>query len=193
MEVIDHNLDYRGYWTSTKETDTHIFDTSLANATINICKDNIKTIVDIGCGNGKYTSYFNDNGFYCIGFDGSPLTPELTNNLCHIMDFSEPANVGEYDLVFCLEVGEHIPKEYEQIFLDNIIRAAKKDVILSWALIGQQGDGHVNCQNNDYIIREMLLRGFNLDPDKSNFLRKEASLDWLRGTIMYFKKYGYNS
>jgi 2-polyprenyl-3-methyl-5-hydroxy-6-metoxy-1,4-benzoquinol methylase len=193
VEIISDISDYRGCWSSVKEVRSHIFDESLCGAISSISKDNLKTVVDIGCGNGRYTMYLNENGFDCIGFDGSPLTPEITNNLCAIKDFSYPVNVGKYDLVLCLEVGEHIPVEYEQIFIDNICRAAKKDVILSWALIGQGGEGHVNCRNNEYIITEMLLRGFNLDINKSNYLRERSTLDWFRGTIMYFKKYGYES
>jgi len=148
----------------------------------------LKTIIDIGCGNGEYTRIFLKNGFACIGLDGSPLTPELSNNLCKIMDFSESVDIGKFDLVFCLEVGEHIPSEYEQTFIDNICRASKNDIILSWAVEGQGGTGHVNERNNDYVIKEMSIRGFEIDNESTNFLRKQCKIPWFKGTIMYFKK-----
>jgi hypothetical protein len=90
--------------------------------------------------------------------------------------------------VFCLEVGEHIPVQYEQTFIDNVCRAAKNDIVLSWAIIGQGGDGHVNCRNNDYVINQMAIRGFTIDIGKSNQLRNCANLFWFKNTVMYFKK-----
>jgi cyclopropane fatty-acyl-phospholipid synthase-like methyltransferase len=178
----------RGYWLSTDETSTHVCDIDLTYAVIHLIKDRLKTIIDIGCGNGEYTRIFLKNGFACIGLDGSPLTPELSNNLCKIMDFSESVDIGKFDLVFCLEVGEHIPSEYEQTFIDNICRASKNDIILSWAVEGQGGTGHVNERNNDYVIKEMSIRGFEIDNESTNFLRKQCKIPWFKGTIMYFKK-----
>jgi SAM-dependent methyltransferase len=178
----------KGYWLSTNETNTHVYDKLLCDATIFLIQNSIKTIIDIGCGNGAYTINFLQNGFDCVGFDGSPLTPELTNNVCQIKDFSEYVDVGKYDLVFCLEVGEHIPAKYEQIFIDNICRAAKDYIILSWGIVGQGGTGHVNCRNNDYIINEMLKRGFNFNLNDSNYLRKNSNFSYFKNTIMAFNK-----
>ena len=187
-QIPDLGPDYRGYWRITDNVVDHVFDEVLTDVIINIVKNDVKTIVDIGCGDGSYTNHFNEKGFTCIGFDGSPLTPELTDYTCYIRDFSNPIDVGKYDLVLSLEVGEHIPLEYEQIFLDNLCRAAKNDIILSWAIIGQGGWGHVNCRNNNYIINQMLMRDFNLDMEKTKILRENCSLYWFTNTIMYFKK-----
>ena len=41
--------------------------------------------------------------------------------------------------VMSLEVGEHIPADYEAIFLDNLARHAKEGVLLSWARPNQGG------------------------------------------------------
>jgi hypothetical protein len=166
----------RGYWLSKEETNTHRFDKRLCDAVINLVKNTVKTIVDVGCGNGAYTMHFIGNGFNCIGYDGSPLTPELTNGLCFIKDFSEYVDIGEYDLVFSIEVGEHIPVEYEQIFIDNLCRAAKNYIILTWAYKWQGGIGHVNCRDDDYVINEMLKRGFNLDLNASKYLKENSTL-----------------
>lgn len=176
----------RGIWLDEEETKIHSFDEKLCKAIIKTIKGN-KTVVDIGCGDGRYTKALIGAGFDCIGFDGSPLTPKITNGLCGIMDFSDPVDIGEYDVVLCLEVGEHIPKDYEQIFIDNICLATKGVIILSWAVEGQPGYGHVNCQNNDYVISEMSDRGFFYNFDKSEYLRKNSELWWFKDTTMYFK------
>ena len=176
----------RGYWLDKSATDTHMFDPVLCDAIVRSFTD-MKTIIDIGCGNGKYTSALNEAGYLCLGFDGSPLTPELTNMRCDVMDFSQSVNIGKFDLVLSLEVGEHIPVEYEQTFIDNLCNHSKKSILISWAVEGQPGTGHVNCRNNDYIISEMKKRDFIFDEDISQYFRDNSYLPWFKNTLMYFE------
>ena len=139
-------MDVRGNWTTKEETDTHVFDRALCDAIIIVCENQgINSIIDIGCGNGAYTKHFLMNGFDCMGFDGSPMTKELTKGLCEVRDFSEPVYIGKFGLVLSLEVGEHIPAEFEQTFLDNLVDNSIDLIIMSRAVEGQGGTGHVNC------------------------------------------------
>ena len=178
-------MDLRGFWTTKEETKTHVFDICLCNTIIALCKEwNIKTIVDIGCGNGSYVKHFLDNEMDCGGFDGSPLTPDF----CYIQDFSKPQRIGKYGLVLSLEVGEHIPKKYEQIFLDNLVDASISLIILSWAIEGQKGDGHVNCQNNGYIIQQMENRGFHYNDKATYYLKQGCEFAWFLDTILVFER-----
>ncbi|WP_245562228.1 hypothetical protein [Niabella aurantiaca] len=57
---------------------------------------------------------------------------------------------------------------------------------MSWAIEGQGGDGHVNCRNNDYIIKEMRQRGFVEFEDAKLFLRSMASYSWFKNSLMVF-------
>jgi SAM-dependent methyltransferase len=175
----------RGYWTSKTETDTHEFDKSLCDAII-YHFGFVESIADIGCGNGKYIQAFLDKGIDCSGFDGNPQTPELTGQICKVMDFSSPADIGRFDLVLSLEVGEHIPVEYEQVFIDNLVKASREYIILSWAIEGQLGIGHVNCRDNLYIIRELQKRGFDFNRGASELLREKSTLPWFKNTLMVF-------
>ena len=177
----------RGYWLGRYETQLHQCDIPLCDAIISILKD-MKSIIDVGCGNGGYTKHLIDNGFECVGYDGSPLTPEISDGLCGVMDFSQPVEVGEFDLVLCLEVGEHVPAHYEQVFIDNLVTAAKQFIVISWATIGQCGSGHVNCQDNQYVIDEFFKRGFAYKEDKTQFLRDNATFWWFENTTMVFEK-----
>jgi hypothetical protein len=180
-------INERGIWLSTEETNTHEYDASLARAIIKFFP-HVKYVADIGCGNGRYTQNFINHGISCDGYDGSPLTPELTGGMCEVMDFSRPVNIGKFDLVLSLEVGEHIPAEYEQIFINNICNASNKFLLLSWAIEGQHGIGHVNCHSNEYIISELQLRGFTHIKWFSEILRDEATLPWFKDTLMVFYK-----
>jgi tryptophanyl-tRNA synthetase len=177
----------RGYWTSEKETDTHEFDKSLSDALISFY-NNVIRVVDIGCGKGDYTKAFINRGIDCIGYDGSPLTPLISGNTCYVKDFSQPVNIGKFDLVLSLEVGEHIPEKYEQIFLDNLAAASREHIVMSWAVEGQPGIGHFNCRNNDYIISEMQKRGFAYNWRRSHYLRVQSTLPWFKDTLMIFEK-----
>jgi len=179
-------INERGCWMSEEETDTHEYDSLLAFALVRVF--DIKTAVDVGCGNGRYTLNFIENGIDCIGYDGSPLTPKLTKGLYFIKDFSDLVDIGQFDLVLCLEVGEHIPVEYEDIFINNLCRASKKFICLSWAVEGQWGRGHVNCRENDYIIGEMDKRGFGFHAELTKCLRNMSMLPWFVETILVFKK-----
>lgn len=182
-------INERGFW----ECDLgvgHVHDSRLCNSLIKFIKTNhIKSVVDFGCGMADYTKTFLNNQIPTDAFDGNPNTDLLTKGIASTLDLSKEFDLNKkYDCVLTLEVGEHIPQEYEQIFLDNICKHSNKFVVLSWAVEGQGGDGHVNCKNNDYIINQMKLRNFNCDIENSNLLRKESSVSWFKNTIMVFKK-----
>ena len=88
-----------------------------------------------------------------------------------------------------LEVGEHIPKASEQDLLDNVAGTASRGVVLSWAIIGQGGHGHVNCQNNEHIIHELSVRGFSYNATASARLREAVTkARWFTNTLMVFEK-----
>ncbi|KAK7004452.1 hypothetical protein BgiMline_005973, partial [Biomphalaria glabrata] len=39
-----------------------------------------------------------------------------------------------YDWILSIEVAEHIPAKFEEIYLDNLVRHAREGIILSWAV-----------------------------------------------------------
>lgn len=162
----------------------HKFDKSLANAILNLYKDkNIITVADLGCGNGNYVNVFKEFGWEVDGYEGNKL---YTDNP---VDLSEPLNPDKkYDLIVCLEVGEHIPPERCEIFLDNLEKFSFKHLILSWGIPNQKGKGHVNCLSNETVINHMKKRYFEYINEDSEYLRNNASLSWFKNTIMVFKK-----
>ncbi len=166
------------------QTDEYIsyFDEPLANAILELF--DFETAVDIGCGKGEYVKAFNAAGRKAVGYDGSEHTRGIKN--CKNLDLAMPVQIKSYDLVLSLEVGEHIEKEFEFIFLDNVCGAAKKLIILSWAVKGQPGIHHVNCQDNDYIIHLMKMRGWDVMTKPMKKLRKASTQPWFKNTLMVF-------
>jgi hypothetical protein len=182
-------INKRGFWENNTVVG-HYNDNVLLDEIRNILlTNNITTVLDLGCGPGFYVKNIKDITTNLKCYDGNPNTPTLTNGLCGVLDLSKDFNLNDiFECVLSLEVGEHIPKEFESIFLDNITKHSSNMVILSWAIEGQTGDGHVNCQNNDYIISEMDKRGFVYDETTSLNVRSKNVVFWFKNTFMVFKR-----
>ena len=188
-----------GYWTSDDTEAIHVHEPNLANWILNYLQDDKdKQLIDFGCGFGDYLKKLHNNGFTNLhGFEGEVRkeSPKFIKN----WDLSNPIkNYKGYNSLkesayntICLEVGEHIPKQYESIFLDNITSLTTNKIIMSWAIIGQLGDGHVNCMNNDEVILKMDKLGFKYLENDSIDARNSVSrfiASWFLKTIMIFQK-----
>lgn len=182
-------INERGYWLE-KNSHEHKYDETLNNEISKILLElNYSTIVDFGCGPGNYSKSFKNQGFECDCFDGNPFTPEESNGLCSVLDLSETFDLNKkYDCVLSLEVGEHIPNQYEKTYIDNLIRHTKNLIIISWATIGQGGHGHVNEHPNEYITDIFKEHGFTRNVLYEERLRTSSFWWWFKNTIMVFQK-----
>ena len=162
----------------------HCYDESLSNSICSFATGlGTKKLYDFGCGPGKYVDAFRRHGIDATGFDGIPY--------CKVQDLTSSDFQHEpVDFILCLEVGEHVPKEFESVLLSNIDKHLNPNgtLVLSWAVVGQGGFGHVNCQNNDYVIQTMESRGYSVNTTTSYLLRKSSTLPWFKDTIMVFNK-----
>ena len=181
---------HHGYWYGNEVISEHAFDGWLANALVDFLKnENAKSVLDLGCGKADYVKVLLAHQFYCEGYDGNPETVEISNGVAKVADLSEPLDLGrKFDWVVSLEVGEHIPKIYETIFVENLHRHNTQGIVLSWAVKGQVGYGHFNEQNNEYVKALLEKYGYDNDIEAEKFLREEASLLWFKNTIMVFRK-----
>ena len=177
-----------GYW-SKKLAEEHIFCEELAEWISNYLDKN-KTIHDFGCGNGSYLKYLQSKGFTDLtGYEGEIPNKEFSHILKQ--DLSQVFDVKNKGNVICLEVGEHIPKQYQDIFLDNICNACDGKLILSWAIRGQYSSSHVNCLNNEEVIPEVERRGFRYIKDDSIKARNSINpngCNWFCDTILIYEK-----
>lgn len=183
-------IDEHGYYLGTEHSDQYYFDEPLARALIQFFKnEGAQSVVDFGCGNGDYVKALRSHQIYCEGYDGNPDTFFISGGAAHVADLSQPINLNkQFDWVLSLEVGEHLPKQFERIFIENLHAHNKKGIVLSWAVKGQGGHGHFNEQNNDYIKSVMAQYGYINDLATEMALRKRASIPWFKNTIMVFRK-----
>lgn len=183
-------IDEHGYWKGDGAAQRHRFDIPLSLALAHFFQaEKANTVVDLGCGTGEYIKVLRKHNIACDGYDGNPDTPKISGGVAGVLDLSQPCDLGKkFDWVLSLEVGEHLPKKYEQIFIENLHRHNAKGIVLSWAVKGQGGTGHFNEQNNDYIKAVMAQYGYSNDLHAENELRKNSSLRWFRNTLMVFRK-----
>jgi hypothetical protein len=180
----------RGYWIGEESVAHQFFDSDLAEAVADFfVQEGARSVVDFGCGTGEYIRVILDHQIPCEGCDGNPDTPALTKGLGQVLDFSVPVDLEKrFDWVLSLETGEHLPKDYETTFIENLDRHNTKGIVLSWAVQGQSGFGHFNCQDNDYVKAVFAEYGYVNDPVAEATLRKRSSLWWFQNTIMVFRR-----
>ena len=141
---------------------------------------------DLGCGNGFYSDILHKAGFSVFAYEGTEEIDKIAlYKPITIMDLSRPFLNIRPGQVICLEVGEHIPEQYEQILIDNISYATLTTAILSWAVPDQPGVGHVNCKDKEYIISEFGRRGLHVDKNATAVLRAMnfEGCHWFNNTI----------
>ncbi|KAF2358235.1 hypothetical protein FHG87_011007 [Trinorchestia longiramus] len=123
------------------------------------------------------------------GFDGALNIDDVSGGFIEHADLSDEGLwLGrQWDWVMSVEVGEHIHHNYENFFLDNLVRHACKGIILTWAVRGQPGHHHINNHNNDYIKRKMRDRGLIVDTQAEKLLREALTNYSLSKTSMVFR------
>jgi len=180
--MTDHQHGYwRGYAPGTYDTDTRLAAALVEHFGVG------PSVLDLGCGAGGYVSLLREAGVNAVGVDGNPEAV-YTNPYCGVQDLAEPFSMGLFDWVLSLEVGEHIPAEFQDVFLDNVAAHCRSGCVLSWAVPGQGGRGHHNCRPNEWVEAEMIRRGFVLDEKAKTNLRSASTFGYFKNTVMAFVK-----
>jgi SAM-dependent methyltransferase len=116
-----------------------------------------RSVVDVGCGVGRWLSVFRENGIERIqGLDGQHIDAEwlvIPRECFSAIDLSQPFRLHEqFDLALCLEVAEHLPKESAKTIVQSLVCLAPV-ILFSAAIPFQGGTHHVNEQWPEYWQR----------------------------------------
>ena len=150
------------------------------------------SVMDYGAGQGVYVRKLREDGYDANGYDGIPDIEKHTKRLVQWGDLSKKWiawDTPNNQWGMCIEVGEHIPAEYESIVFDNLSNTATDGLIVSWAGIGQRGKDHVNCHSPIYIANQFGLRGWKVDEKDTMRLRSHlTSKRGCRDRLMVLRK-----
>jgi hypothetical protein len=176
-----------GIW-SLEQAKVHYFDPALAESIFGLWPTPPGSTADLGCGKGDYCAYLAAKGWpMVVGYEGTPGIAKIANYAkINEMDLSVQQTIPAYQFAMSLEVAEHVPPEREQAFVSNVVRASMQELLISWAVDGQSGVGHVNCRDNYYVIDLLATYGFKLSKTITSLLRSKSTLPWFKNTLMWF-------
>jgi SAM-dependent methyltransferase len=182
-----------GIWNNEETMNCHEFDEALCDKMVSVFGELISkyaSILDIGCGLGDYVDRFRAAGWLFVsGVDGNPPKGKKYINKADLTHPLETySSLDGEGLVISLEVAEHIPPEFMEVFMDNVVCSDPKWILLSWAIPDQFGIGHVNCRSNEYVQERMAERGYSRVFDVETSLREAATLPWFLTTLMFFRR-----
>lgn len=101
-------------------------------------------------------------------------------------DLRDPFEIdATFSLVTCIEVGEHLPPESADILVSSLARAVAPDgwLVFTAAAPGQGGEGHTNCQPQEYWRWRIEREGLVYLPDTTSRLR--ATWDYTTGPMFW--------
>lgn len=121
----------------------------------------VRSMLDVGCGEGHAVNFFFKQGVMAHGIDGLRANIDHAVAPIALHDLLGGPYVMPVDLVWSCEVAEHILPEKVGNYIDTL--ANGKIVAMTHAVPGQGGHHHVNCQPDEYWIELMRSRGYALE------------------------------
>ncbi|MFC1848756.1 class I SAM-dependent methyltransferase [candidate division CSSED10-310 bacterium] len=150
---------------------------------------NVRSILDVGCGEGHSAGYFRELGCKVLGIDGS-VQAKRDSVIAHahiIHDYNSGPFIpeGEFDLLWCCEFVEHVAEKYCSHFLATF-GCAKNYIMMTYAPPGQPGWQHVNCQPKSYWIEKLETIGFVFYPILTRVTRHFAESGHYHNKGLFF-------
>lgn len=147
------------------------------------------TILEAGAGIGRYVAELRSRGHVCWGVDGIEGIEELSDGLVRQADLTTALSWANGDSrpQWCLsfEVGEHIPAELADRYLDNVAYAASDGLMVSWAVVGQPGRNHIHCQLPEWVSCELGKRRWTVDTPATLRARQIAGKGWDKKLLVF--------
>lgn len=152
----------------------------------------IESMVDFGCGIGSFLEGALEGGAKKVrGFElvydhAIKFAPEHMKKYLKYGNLGEPLDCGKWDCVISIEVAEHLLEEEADTYVDNIVNASNRLIILaaSWGT----DRFHFNPKQRDYWIGKFAVRGCNY----SNKQNKELYELWDRvGGARYISQWDH--
>jgi len=155
----------------------------------------IETMVDFGCGIGSYLIGALQGGAKkVLGFEkgyeiGKDYFPKEIAEFIEYGDMGELINCGRWDCVLSIEVAEHLLPEESSIYMENLINASNRLIIMSTS--PKRSMYHFNPQYKEYWINKFDDCGIKYSGMNTlrlvNALKSIKAREYLRDHIMVFE------
>lgn len=147
-----------------------------------------RTMLDVGCGPGGQVHAALDMGWGAFGIEVDDTVAGGRNvaliDLC-VHPVILPAPV---DLVWSVEVAEHVPPEHEPNFIRTLTANSSRHIILT----ANQNPNHVhvNCQPREHWIKQVEEQGFRHDGGLLKEILSASTMkrEFLTTTGMVFRR-----
>jgi SAM-dependent methyltransferase len=159
------------------------------------------SVLDLGCGPCRSLAHFKELGIArVVGLDGAvsllsnPYVQAFKKDIILLDLEKSPCVMGEpFDLVWSYEVAEHIANE--ENFLLTLTENSRHWIVMTAAVPGQGGIGHVNCQPRDHWVSKLSERGFVYRADLTEHFRSlgQSVTGYYDGNGMVFEREGASS
>ena len=148
----------------------------------------VKSVLDVGCGEGHALAEFRRLGCEILGIDGALRNVHLANHkvgAAVVWDLTESYCPNRSDLAWCCEVMGQIEEQY----VDNVIKTLVQGryLALTHQLPGQQGYHIVNGHPPEYWIEKLKAAGMELDAALTAESKQYAGYYWAK-TGMIFRR-----
>lgn len=130
--------------------------------------DEIKTMVDVGCGPGGQVELARSMGIDAIGIDGDPALPDSDWLIRHDFTMGTPERYlvkngdesAMHDMAWSVEFLEHVDEKH----LDGVFQvfARCRWVVMTAAPPGKGGHHHVNCRDWLYWLNQFEQYGLRM-------------------------------
>jgi len=128
---IDHSKKYyeqSSFWSKNPKGD----ELKRVNKIISLVPKDVKTILDVGCGNGVVINRLQNKGFNCTGIDTSKEALKHVKckrkiMYCNALNF----RCNSFNLVICAEVLEHLQEGIYENTIKEIERVSNKYILIT--------------------------------------------------------------
>lgn len=155
-----------------------------------------KSVIDVGCGLGTWLSVFQASGVEDVwGIDCDYVDQnilEIPQERFFTFDLKSPFRLNrQFDLVVSLEVGEHLPNECAETFVDSLTKLGSV-ILFSAAIPFQGGTKHINEQWQDYWTSHFQEKGYvAIDCIRNRVWQNDRVEYWYAQNMLMFAKREY--